>query len=198
MERIKNQFDQVDEEKLVELGYLEKQTENLRVYYTVTRDGQRACGAKVATGEDQGDVNEKTYHKVMVEAFARSLARDQNNHYFVKKYTPLHGTDVKPDVVGYDGEDPVIIGEVISNVHPSLMVKHYDDFNKFDVEKKIWIVPNLSVAWDITRALANVGRIDELPPKRNKRTYEKLTEAIWGEDGEWTFVGAPNLLNDLD
>jgi len=78
------------------------------------------------------------------------------------------------------------------------MVKHYDDFNKFDVEKKIWIVPNLSVAWDITRALANVGRIDELPPKRNKRTYEKLTEAIWGEDGEWTFVGAPNLLNDLD
>ena len=198
MERIKNQFDEVDEEKLIELGYLEKRTENLRVYYTVTRDGQRACGAKVATGEDQGDVNEKTYHKVMVEAFARSLARDPNNHYFVKKYTPLHGTDVKPDVVGYDGKDPVIIGEVISNVHPSLMVKHYDDFNRFDVEMKIWIVPNLSVAWDITRALANAGRIDELPPKRSKRTYEKLTEAIWGEDGKWTFVGAPNLLDDLD
>jgi hypothetical protein len=198
MERIKSQFDEVDEEKLVELGYLEKQTENLRVYYTVTRDGQRACGAKVATGEDQGDVNEKTYHKVMVEAFARSLARDPNNQYFVKRYVPLHGTDVKPDAVGYDGEDPVVIGEAVSNIHPSLIVKHYDDFNRFDVEKRIWIVPNLSVAWDIVRALANAGRIDELPPKRNNRTYEKLTEAIWGEDGEWMFVRAPDLLNDLD
>ncbi|AXG11958.1 helicase HerA domain-containing protein [Haloplanus rubicundus] len=198
MERIKSQFDEVDEEKLIDLGYLEKQTESLRVYYTVTRDGQRACGAKVATGEDQGDVNEKTYHKVMVEAFARSLARDPNNQYFVKRYVPLHGTDVKPDAVGYDGEDPVVIGEAVSNIHPSLIVKHYDDFNRFDVEKRIWIVPNLSVAWDIVRALANAGRIDELPPKRNNRTYEKLTEAIWGEDGEWMFVRAPDLLNDLD
>ncbi len=198
MERIKSQFDGVDEEKLIDLGYLEKQTESLRVYYTVTRDGQRACGAKVATGEDQGDVNEKTYHKVMVEAFARSLARDPNNQYFVKRYVPLHGTDVKPDAVGYDGEDPVVIGEAVSNIHPSLIVKHYDDFNRFDVEKRIWIVPNLSVAWDIVRALANAGRIDELPPKRNNRTYEKLTEAIWGEDGEWMFVRAPDLLNDLD
>jgi len=198
MERIKSQFDEVDEEKLIDFGYLEKQTESLRVYYTVTRDGQRACGAKVATGEDQGDVNEKTYHKVMVEAFARSLARDPNNQYFVKRYVPLHGTDVKPDAVGYDGEDPVVIGEAVSNIHPSLIVKHYDDFNRFDVEKRIWIVPNLSVAWDIARALANAGRIDELPPKRNNRTYEKLNEAIWGEDGEWMFVRAPDLLNDLD
>jgi len=198
MERIKSQFDDVDEEKLIDLGYLEKQTENLRVYYTVTRDGQRACGAKIATGEDQGDLNEKTYHKVMVEAYARSLTCNPRNHYFVKKYSQLYGTDVKPDVVGYDGEDPVILGEAISNVDHKVIVKHYDDFNKFDVEKKVWIVPNLSEAWNITRALANADRIDELPAKRNSRTYEKLTRAIWGEDGEWKFVGAPNLFDDLD
>lgn len=197
MERIQSQFDKVDDEKLIDLGYLEKQTESLRVYYTVTRDGQRACGAKVATGEDQGDVNEKTYHKVMVEAFARSLARDQNNHHFVKRYAPLYGTDVKPDMVAYDGEEPVVIGEAVSNSSHPMIVKHYDDFNRFDVKKKVWIVPNLSVAWDISRALANADRIGELPPKRNNRTYEKLTQAIWGEDGEWTFVGAPNLLDDL-
>jgi hypothetical protein len=197
MKRIKSQFGEVDDEKLIDLDYLEKQTESLRVYYTVTRDGQHACGAKVATGEDQGDVNEKTYHKVMVEAFARSLAHDPSNHYFVKRYAPLYGTDVKPDVVGYDGEDPVVIGEAVSNSSHPMIVKHYDDFNRFGVGKKVWIVPNLSVAWDITRALANADRIGELPPKRNNRTYGKLTEAIWGEDGEWTFVGAPNLLDDL-
>jgi hypothetical protein len=197
MERIKNQFTDIDVEKLKDLNYLEEQTENLRVYYTVTRDGQRACGAKVATGEDQGDVNEKTYHKVMVEAFARTLARDPNNDYFVKKYTQLFGTDVKPDVVAYDGDQSVILGEAISNIDHKLIVKHYDDFNKFDVVKKVLIVPNLSEAWNITRALANADRIDELPAKRHSRTYEKLTEAIWGEDEEWEFVGAPNLLNDL-
>jgi hypothetical protein len=198
MKQIRYHFDEIDEEKLIELGYLEKRIENLRVYYTVTRDGQRACGAKVATGEDQGDVNEKTYHKVMVEAFARSLARDPNTQYFVKRYAPLYGTDVKPDVVSYDGEDLRVIGEAVSNSSHPLILKHYDDFNKFDVEKKVWIVPNLSAAWDVTRALANGGRIDELPPKRNNRAYENLTKSIWGENGEWMFVSAPNLLNDLD
>jgi DNA helicase HerA-like ATPase len=198
MERIRSQFDDVDEEKLIDLGYLEKQTENLRVYYSVTRDGQRACGAKVATGEDQGDVNEKTYHKVMVEAFARSLARDSSNQHFVKKYTPLYGTDVKPDVVAYDGEDPAILGEAISNVDHKLIVKHYDDFNRFDVEKKVWIVPNLSEAWNISRALANAERIDELPAKRRGKSHADLTREVWGEDGDWEFVSAAKLLNDLD
>ncbi|WP_254824937.1 ATP-binding protein [Haloglomus halophilum] len=197
MERINSQFPEVDVENLIELGYLEKMTENLRVYYTVTDEGQHACGAKVAFGEDQGDVNEKTYHKVMVEAFARTLANDKTNQYFVKRYTPVFGTDVKPDVVAYEDENPAILGEAIWNVRHEHIVKHYDDLNQFDVEMRVWVVPNLSEAWNITRALHNAGRIDELPAKRRGRSHGELTESIWGEDGDWEFVSAANLLDDL-
>jgi len=197
MERIKSQFPDVDIDSLIDLGYLEKTTENLRVYYTVSEDGQRACGARVAYGEDQGDVNEKTYHKVMVEALARSLRNDENNQYFVKRYTPILGTDVKPDVVAFKDEKPAVIGEAIWNVRHEHIVKHYEDFNRFDVERKIWIVPNLSEAKNITRALSNAGVIDEVPAERNCRSYDDITRATWGDDSEWEFVGAGNLIDDL-
>jgi len=198
MERINRRFPDVDVERLIDLGHLEKMTEKLRVYYTVTEDGQRACGARVAFGEDQGDVNEKTYHKVMVEVLARTLANDEKNQYFVKRYTPIFGTDVKPDVVAFRDEKPAVIGEAIWNVRHEHIVKHYEDFNRFDVEKKIWVVPNLSEAWNITRALSNAGLIDELPAKRRGRSHGELTESIWGEDGEWEFVSAANLLDALE
>ncbi|WP_251344549.1 ATP-binding protein [Haloplanus halophilus] len=197
MERINSHFPDVDVERLIHLGCLEKVTENLRVYYTVTEDGQRACGARVAYGEDQGDVNEKTYHKVMVEALARTLATDENNHYFVKRYTPIFGTDVKPDVVAFTDEKPAVVGEAIWNVRHEHIVKHYEDFDRFDVEKKIWVVPNLSEAKNITRALHNAGLIDEVPAERNSRSYDDITRATWGDDSDWQFVGVANLLDDL-
>ena len=197
MKPINSHFSEVDPDQLIDLGYLEKVTENLRVYYTVTEDGQRACGARVAFGEDQGDVNEKTYHKVMVEALARTLAADKSYHYFVKRYTPIFGTDVKPDVVAYKDDKPAVIGEAIWNVSHEHIVKHYEDFNRFDVEKKIWVVPNLSEAKNILRALYNAGLIDEMPAERNSRSYDDITRATWGDDSEWQFVGASNLLDEL-
>jgi hypothetical protein len=197
MERINSQLPDVDIEPLIDIGYLEKTTENLRVYYTVSEDGQRACGARVAFGEDQGDVNEKTYHKVMVEALARSLRDDENNQYFVKRYTPIFGTDVKPDVVAFKDERPSVIGEAIWNVRHEHIVKHYEDFNRFDVERKIWIVPNLSEAKNITRALSNAGVIDEMPAERNCRSYDDITRATWGDVSEWEFVGAGNVIDEL-
>jgi len=198
MKPINSHFPDVEVERLINRGYLEKLTENLRVYYTVTEDGQCVCGARVAFGEDQGDVNEKTYHKVMVEALARTLANDEKYHYFVKRYTPIFGTDVKPDVVAYRDDKPAVIGEAIWNVRHEHIVKHYEDFNRFDVEKKIWVVPNLSEAWNIARALTNAGLIDELPAKRRGRSHGELTESIWGPDGEWEFVSAANLLDELE
>ncbi|WP_436932028.1 ATP-binding protein [Halosimplex halobium] len=198
MTHIKSRFPDIDLEGLEELGYLEKHNEIRRTYYTVTREGQRACGAMVATGENQGDVNEKTFHKVMVEAFARSIDADPNNQYFVTKYTPLNGGTSKPDVVAYDGDQPAILGEAISNVHPSLIVKHYDDYHAIDAERKVWIVPHISVAWEIARALANEGRIISIPPKREGKTYDDLNAEVWGSGSEWEFMSARKLIHDLE
>jgi len=198
MEQIKNRFSDIDTERLIDLGYLEEQIENLRVYYTVTRAGQKACGAMVATGEDQGDINEKTYHKVMVEAFARTLDIDPNTNYFVKRYVSLFGSDVKPDVVGFDGDRPAVIAEAVSNIDHEIIVKHYDDYVAIDADEKVWIVPNLSEAWNIVRALGNAGRIDGIPAKRRGKSHGDLSHAVWGEDSEWRFVSAPNLLDDLE
>ncbi|MDS0261977.1 hypothetical protein NDI56_21450 [Haloarcula sp. S1CR25-12] len=198
MAAIKNQFSDIDLEKLEDLGYLEVHEDLSRIYYTVTGDGQMACGASVATGENQGDVNEKTVHKVLVEALARSLANDRTNQYFISKYSLIDDGAAKPDLAAYDGERLALIGEAISNSPPYLIVKHFDDYNAVAAERKVWIVPNISVAWEIVRALSNAGRIGELPAKREGLTYEDLNAEIWGENSDWEFAGGRELIRELE
>jgi hypothetical protein len=36
-----------------------------------------------------------------------------------------------------------------------------------------------------------------MPAERNSRSYDDITRATWGDDSEWQFVGASNLLDEL-
>lgn len=198
MAEIKNRFVDIVLEKLNDLEYLEEHTDINRTYYTVTEAGQKAADTIVVYGEGQGDFNEKTLHRVMVEALARTLENDPNHGYTVKKYTALSGTGIKPDVMALDGENPAIIGEgVTEELHPRLIVKHYEDYSQYPDAEKVWIVPNKSVAWNIIIALANAGHID-LPLKRDSWSYDRLANAVWGEDRTWSFASVTRLLDDLE
>jgi hypothetical protein len=68
---IRDHYD-VDEEKLIQAGYLKRHTGvSRRAYYTVTFDGQKACGLQKRQGREIGDIGADTPHRVGIDLARR-------------------------------------------------------------------------------------------------------------------------------
>ena len=64
---IRNHYD-IDEEKLIRAGYLKRHAGvDNRVFYTVTFDGQEACGLQKDQGREVGDIGADTPHRVGID-----------------------------------------------------------------------------------------------------------------------------------
>jgi hypothetical protein len=90
-----------------------------------------------------------------------------------------------------------LIAEVVTNIRPELMVKHYDDLASFDGVRKMWIVPHTDVAHEIIRALVDAGRLETAPHKTIKN-YARLSEEAFDNPREWRFVGGRNIIESVD
>lgn len=200
MTTIRNGVDgEIDEDRLVEMGYLELQSVNTRKYYYVTPAGQDAVDRTIYSGRNDGDPFEKTVHKVYVEYTARHL---RNQGLLVETYyEPMAGGmifDVAAFLPGDDGGRTLaVIAEVVTNIRPDLMVKHYDDLASFDGVRKMWVVPHTDVAHEIIRVLADTGRLQTVP-HRDIENYARLSEQAFENPREWRFVGGRNLVRMVD
>ena len=190
---------EIDEDRLVELGYLEHQSVNTRRYYYVPPAGQDAVDRTIYSGRNDGDPFEKTAHKVYVEYTARHL---RNQGLLVETYyEPMAGGMVF-DVAAFlpgDGDERTlaVVAEVVTNIRPELMIKHYDDLASFDGVRKMWVVPHTDVAHDIIRVLADAGRLQTVP-HRDIENYARLSEQAFENPREWRFVGGRNLVRMVD
>ncbi len=185
----------IDEDKLVEAGYLEHHWAGKK-YYWITEKGQDAVNRKLYTGRNYGDLNEKTIHKVFSEYFARYL--EYSEGLSVEKYYEPMGGGIVFDVAGFStneegNHDLTVIGEVLTSVKPARVVKHFDDFCTIDGVKKFWVVQNYDVAHELVRALETAGRIQNAPWK-DVKNYEKITEEAFGSTDEWRILGANNVV----
>ena len=200
MTTIRDSFDgEIDEGRLVQMGYLEIQTVYRRKYYFVTPEGQDAVDRTIYAGRNDGDVFEKTAHKVYVEYVARHL---RNRGLLVETYyEPMAGGmvfDVAAFVPRDDGGRTLaVIAEVVTNIRPDLMVKHYDDLATFEGVRKMWVVPHMDVAHDIVRTLVDAGRL-QTAPHRDVENYVRLSEAAFDDPSEWRFVGGRNIVRLVD
>ncbi|WP_324665707.1 hypothetical protein [Haloarcula sediminis] len=190
---------EVDEEQLVEDGLLEIQRVYGRKYYYVPPAGQAAVSRKIYAGRNNGDLFEKTAHKVYVEYIARHL---RNRGLLVETYyEPMAGGmvfDVAAFLPRDDGSRTLaVIAEVVTNIRPELMVKHYDDLASFEGVRKMWVVPHTDVAHEIIRALADAGRLENVPHKTTKN-YARLSEEAFDNPREWRFVGGRNIIESVD
>lgn len=191
--------EEVDEEQLVEDGFLEIQRVYGRKYYYVPPAGQAAVSRKIYAGRNNGDLFEKTAHKVYVEYIARHL---RNRGLLVETYyEPMAGGmvfDVAAFLPRDDGSRTLaVIAEVVTNIRPELMVKHYDDLASFEGVRKMWVVPHTDVAHEIIRALADAGRLENVPHKTTKN-YARLSEEAFDNPREWRFVGGRNIIESVD
>ena len=200
MTTIRNGVDgEIDEDRLVEMGYLELQSVNTRKYYYVTPAGQDAVDRTIYSGRNDGDPFEKTVHKVYVEYTARHL---RNQGLLVETYyEPMAGGMVF-DVAAFlpgdgDGRTLAVIAEVVTNIRPDLMIKHYDDLASFDGVRKMWVVPHTDVAHEIIRVLVDAGRLQTVP-HRDVENYARLSEQAFENPREWRFVGGRNLVRIVD
>jgi len=177
----------IDEEKLVECGYLENPYVGTRKYYYVTETGQEAVDRKLYTGRDYGDLHEKVHHKVFTECFARYLEKTEGQH--VEKYYEPMGGGMVFDVAGFidlpgGQRNLTAIGEVITTVKPERVVKHYDDFAQYEGVTKHWVVKDIDITHDLVRALHDAGRVETVPPK-SIQNHTRIAEIVFGEKSEW-------------
>jgi hypothetical protein len=186
----------IDEDKLVERGYLENPYVGTRKYYYVTETGQEAVDRKLYTGRDYGDLHEKVHHKVFTECFARHLEQTEGQH--VEKYYEPMGGGMVFDVAGFidlpgGQRNLTAIGEVITAVKPERVVKHYDDFAQYDGVTKHWVVKDIDVTHDLVRALHDAGRVETVPPK-SLQNHTRIAETVFGEHGEWQIHSGSDII----
>ena len=189
----------VDEDRLEADDFLEIQRVHGRKYYYVTPKGQAAVDGKIYSGRNNGDRFEKTEHKVYVEYVAHHL---RNRGLLVEKYyEPMAGGmvfDVAAFVPGDDGSRTLaVIVEVVTNIRPELMVKHFDDLAAFDGVRKMWVVPHTDVAHEIIRTLVEAGRLNNAPSKTIKN-HSRLSEEAFDKPREWRIVGGRKIIESVD
>jgi hypothetical protein len=189
----------VDVSKLEAAGYLEVQRVRGRKYYYVTPDGQAAVDRTVYRGRNAGDPYEKVRHKVYVEYLKRYI---QNQGFVVETYYEPMGGGMIYDVAAFverdDGTRRLrMVGEVLTNVRPELMVKHYDDMARNKGVLKLWVVQNYDVAHKLVRTLKQEGRVSDVPYK-SINNYETISEETFGDLTEWRIIGATNLIDTVE
>ncbi|WP_136602884.1 hypothetical protein [Salinigranum halophilum] len=189
----------VDEDSLVERGYIENPYVGTRKYYYVTEKGQQAVDRKLYAGRDLGDLHEKVHHKVFTECFARYL-KVVEGQSIEKYYEPMGGGMVF-DVAGFvefpgGQRNLTAIGEVITQVKPERVVKHYDDFAQYDRVSKHWIVKDITVAHDLVRALHRAGRIETVPSKAVQK-HTRIAEIAFDGNDEWQIHGGSEIIETV-
>jgi hypothetical protein len=189
----------VDVSKLETEGLLETQRVRGRKYYYVTPAGQTVVDRTLHRGRNTGDPYEKTRHKVYVEYLKRYIERQG---FIVETYYEPMGGGIIYDVAAFleraDGTRRLrTVGEVVTNIRPELVVKHYDDMARTEGVLKLWVVQNSDAAHEIVRTLEQAGRVDKAPYK-SVRNYETISEETFGDLTEWRIIGATNLIDAVD
>lgn len=156
----------VNEERLVEHGHLKRHTGACRRrYFTVTHDGQKACGMTKEHGREIGDLGADTMHRVGID-LARDYYETQDHVRRVELSVREHGNETDLIVVDTDGNRDAIIeieaGQIPNDpdvTNNNAGINNYNSIRK-DYEilaessgEAVWVVRNAEVAGTVLRAL---------------------------------------------
>ncbi|WP_323677644.1 hypothetical protein [Halorubellus sp. PRR65] len=151
-----------DVDMLKEEGYVHQHRVVNKRYYTVLPRGRKHLERTQSVSPGEGDLGEKTPHKVGVELLARAFEKREDIDH-VKRYYRA-SEDVKYDVAGFDANDELVrVGEVETQTND------YDSIaNDFEKLKEtgmtsVWAVQNGDAGRLVTRILAKRGFIPEIP-----------------------------------
>lgn len=175
----------VNEEKLVENGYLKRHTGACRRrYFTVTHDGQEACGITKEHGREIGDLGADTMHRVGID-LARNYYENKDHIRFAELSARENGNETDLIVVDMDGNrdtiieveagrvsaDPDVTEDQPAGTHNYGSIrKDYGILAESDGDA-VWVVRNAEVAGTVLRAL---NSSDDVPVDLPKDIIERV------------------------
>lgn len=172
MRCIRDKYD-IDEGKLIELGYLKRHTgADRRMYYSVTTAGQDACRTKKKQGIAVGDIGADTPHRVGVE-LAKRYYESLDEVQFVEPTVRENGTVADLIVNGRDHSRYAIVeiegGRITADedgFDGSPGINDYDSIRSDywmmaqSSGDSVWLVRNYEIVGCVLRALRSSDDID--------------------------------------
>jgi DNA-binding PadR family transcriptional regulator len=199
MSSFKNDFEDLDVQRLVDQSLLDEGRACGRKYYTVLPAGRELLGEKLKVGPGVGDIGEKTPHKVGVKLLERWLVA-QDDVAEVKPYYQYDDETVF-DVAGFDAEGTLVwVGEAeLSSNNKHAPVDDYDKQSKVDA-KAIWAFNRRETAVEVLDWLAEADRIESSVSGRAARSFSDIRDAVEELDapGMTTIRSFNNLDKELN
>jgi hypothetical protein len=181
MRVFENDFEDLDVQRLIDQNLLEAGRACGRKYYTVLPTGRQLLGQTLRVGPGQGDVGEKTPHKVGVKLLELWLdARGD-----VVTVEPYYEYDEETvfDVAGFDADgDLVWVGEVeLSSNNTHAPVNDYDKLSEVDANA-VWAFNRRETAIEVLDRLSEADRIERSVSGRAARSFSDIREAVESMD----------------
>ncbi|MDS0243615.1 MULTISPECIES: ATP-binding protein [unclassified Haloferax] len=196
MSAFKSDFENLDVQRLAEQNLLEEGRACSRKYYTVLPAGRELLGQKLKVGPGQGDIGEKTPHKVGVKLLELWLdSRDD-----VIQVKPYYEYDEETvfDVAGFDaGGELVWVGEAeLPSNNKHAPVDDYDKQSAVDANA-VWAFNRRETAVEVLDCLAEADRIEHSVGGRAARRFSDIREAVESLNAEgMTTIRSFNKLDE--
>ncbi|WP_226008318.1 ATP-binding protein [Natrinema salinisoli] len=196
MSAFKYDFDDLDVQRLINQDLLEEGRACSRKYYTVLPAGRELLGQKLKVGHSQGDIGEKTPHKVGVKLLELWLeARDDVEQ--VESYYEYDEETVF-DVAAFDADGELVwTGEAeLPSNNKHAPVDDYDKQSAVDANA-VWAFNRRETAVEVLDRLAEADRIESSVSGRTARRFSDIREAVESFDAEgMTTIRSFNKLDE--
>jgi len=177
MSAFKNDFDDLDVQRLVDQDLLEEGRACGRKYYTVLPAGRELLGQKLKVGPGQGDIGEKTPHKVGVKLLELWL----DSHEEVAQVESYYEYDEETvfDVAGLDADGELVwVGEAeLASNNKHAPVDDYDKQSRVDANV-VWAFNRRETAVEVLDHLAEADRIESSVSGRAARSFSDIRDAV--------------------
>ncbi|MFC4248069.1 ATP-binding protein [Natribaculum luteum] len=199
MRSLRDEFEDLHLERLKDQNLLEEESAAGQKYYTVLPAGRELLGQKLQVGPGQGDIGEKTPHKVGVRLL-ESWLQQQDDVVRVEPYYEYDDETVFDVAAFTDAGELVWVGEAeLPSNNSHAPVDDYDKLSAVDADA-IWAFNNRQTAIEVLDRLAEADRIEESVSGRAARSFSNIKEAVDELDasGLTTVHGFTNLKEEVD
>jgi DNA helicase HerA-like ATPase len=199
MRQLRDDYDDLHMERLTDQDLLDEGSAAGRRYYTVLPAGRDLLDRELNTGPGEGDLGEKTPHKVGVRLLELWL-QQQDDVVRVEPYYEYDDGTVLDGAGFNEAGDLVWAGEAeLASNNRHAPVDDYDKLSAVDGDA-VWAFNTRETAVEVLGQLADADRVDERISGRAARSFSTIRDAVddFDAEGLTTVRGFKNLDQDLN
>ncbi|UWG49180.1 TraG/TraD/VirD4 family enzyme, ATPase (plasmid) [Halalkaliarchaeum sp. AArc-CO] len=175
MRALRDEYEELNVQRLINQDLLEEASACRRKYYTVLPEGRDLLGQSLNVGPGEGDIGEKTPHKVGVRLLELWLAEKET----VSRVECYYEYDEETvfDVAAFDGENTLVwVGEVeLPSNNKQAVLSDYDKLGTVDA-KAVWAFDRRETAVEVINWLAEADRVEHKVTGRAARSFADIRD----------------------